>query len=55
MSIMYAGVERALKNMDAKRHLCIVEAIESGDDAAAAETVRDHMHTAAAVLVDGQK
>lgn len=54
MSIMYAGVERALKNMDAKRHLEIVEAIESGDEAAAAATVREHMCTAASVLVDGQ-
>lgn len=53
MSIMYAGVERALKNMDAKRHLEIVEAIESGDEVAAAATVRDHMCTAASVLVDG--
>lgn len=52
MSIMYAGVDRALKNMDAKRHLDIVDAIESGDPAAAAATVRDHMCTAAAVLVD---
>jgi DNA-binding GntR family transcriptional regulator len=53
MSIMYAGVDRALKNMDAKRHLDIVDAIESGDATAAAATVRDHMCTAAAVLVDG--
>ncbi|WP_458319084.1 GntR family transcriptional regulator [Mycolicibacterium brisbanense] len=52
MSIMYAGVERAMKNMDAKRHLDIVDAIESGDPAAAAAAVRDHMCTAAAVLVD---
>ncbi|OMB86748.1 GntR family transcriptional regulator [Mycolicibacterium conceptionense] len=53
MSIMFAGVDRALKNMDAKRHLEIVDAIESGDAAAAAATVRDHMCSAAAVLVDG--
>ncbi|CDO31675.1 GntR family transcriptional regulator [Mycolicibacterium porcinum] len=52
MSIMYAGVDRALKNMDAKRHLDIVDAIESGDAAAAAATVREHMSTAAAVLVE---
>lgn len=52
MSIMYAGVDRALKNMDAKRHLDIVDAIESGDAAAAAATVREHMCTAAAVLVE---
>ena len=53
MSIMYAGVERALKNMDAKRHLEIVDAIESGDGIAAAEVVREHMAGAASVLVDG--
>ncbi|CQD10181.1 GntR family transcriptional regulator [Mycolicibacterium conceptionense] len=53
MSIMFAGVDRALKNMDAKRHLEIVDAIESGDAAAAAATVRDHMCSAAAVLVEG--
>ncbi|GAB7066551.1 GntR family transcriptional regulator [Mycobacterium hodleri] len=53
MSIMYAGVERALKNMDAKRHLEIVDAIESGDGTAAADAVREHMAGAASVLVDG--
>jgi DNA-binding GntR family transcriptional regulator len=53
MSIMYAGVERALKNMDAARHLAIVDAIESGDGATAAATVREHMAGAAGVLVDG--
>ena len=34
MSIMFAGVDRAMKNMDAKRHYEIVDAIESGDGAA---------------------
>jgi DNA-binding GntR family transcriptional regulator len=53
MSIMFAGVDRALKNMDAKRHLVIVDAIESGDADKAAATVRDHMVGAATVLVDG--
>jgi DNA-binding GntR family transcriptional regulator len=53
MSIMFAGVDRALKNMDARRHLEIVEAIESGDAIQAAATVREHMSSAAAVLVDG--
>lgn len=53
MSIMYAGVDRALKNMDAKRHLEIVDAIESGDGVKAAEVVREHMAGAASVLVDG--
>ena len=53
MSIMFAGVDRALKNMDVKRHLDIVDAIESGDAGMAAATVREHMAGAAAVLVDG--
>ena len=38
MSIMYAGVDRALKNMDVKRHSDIVDAIESGDADKAAAT-----------------
>ena len=53
MSIMFAGVDRALKNMDAKRHYDIVDAIESGDTDKAAATVREHMAGAATVLVDG--
>jgi DNA-binding GntR family transcriptional regulator len=53
MSIMFAGVDRALKNMDAKRHHDIVDAIESGDADKAAATVRAHMAGAATVLVDG--
>ena len=53
MSIMYAGVDRALKNMDAKRHYEIVDAIESGNAQEAAATVRTHMAGAASVLVDG--
>ena len=51
MSIMFAGVDRALKNMDTKRHSDIVDAIESGDADKAAAAVRDHMAGAAAVLV----
>ena len=31
MSIMFAGVDRAIKNMNAKRHHDIVDAIESGE------------------------
>ncbi|MBO0681436.1 GntR family transcriptional regulator [Mycolicibacterium sp. S2-37] len=53
MSIMYAGVDRALKNMDARRHFEIVDAIESGDAEKAGATVVSHMAGAAAVLVDG--
>jgi DNA-binding GntR family transcriptional regulator len=52
MSIMFAGVDRALKNMDVRRHLEIVDAIESGDVVTAAAALRDHMSGAAAVLVD---
>src|ERR1700712_4041765 len=53
MSIMFAGVDRAIKNMDAKRHLEIVDAIESGDPEKAAATVRAHMASAAETLVAG--
>ena len=51
MSIMFAGVDRAIKNMDAKRHHDIVDAIESGDTDRAAAAVMDHMAGAATVLV----
>ncbi len=53
MSIMYAGVDRALKNMDVKRHSDMVDAIESGEGDTAAAAVRSHMAGAAAVLIDG--
>src|ERR1700712_446625 len=53
MSIMFAGVDRAIKKMDAKRHLEIVDAIESGDPEKAAATVRAHMASAAETLVAG--
>ena len=49
----FAGVDRAIKNMDAKRHLEIVDAIESGDAEKAAATVRAHMAGAAETLVAG--
>jgi DNA-binding GntR family transcriptional regulator len=51
MSIMFAGVDRAIKNMSAKRHLDIVDAIESGDGDKAAAAVVDHMAGAAETLV----
>ncbi len=51
MSIMFAGVDRAIKNMDAKRHMEIVDAIEAGDADLAAATVAGHMAGAAHVLV----
>lgn len=53
MSIMFAGVDRAIKNMDSKRHLVIVDAIESGDADKAAAAVAEHMSGAASVLVTG--
>lgn len=53
MSIMFAGVDRALKNMNSLRHLEIVDAIESGDAHRAAEAVREHMAGAASTLVSG--
>jgi DNA-binding FadR family transcriptional regulator len=51
MSIMFAGVDRAIKNMDARRHQEIVDAIESGDADAAAASVLNHMTGAASILV----
>ena len=53
MSIMYAGVDRAIKNMDVKRHSELVDAIETGDADTAETAVRDHMTAAANVLVEG--
>ena len=43
MSIMFSGVDRALKNMDVNRHMEIVNAIAVGDgDVAAAAVVGAH-------------
>ncbi|HEX9086702.1 MAG TPA: GntR family transcriptional regulator [Arthrobacter sp.] len=51
MSIMYAGVERAVSNMSVDRHYDIVAAIESGDASLARQTILEHMDGAAANLV----
>lgn len=51
MSIMFAGLERAVKNMSVKRHSDIVDAIETGDAGKVNETICCHMEEAAAVLV----
>ena len=51
MSIMYAGTDRAIGNMDVPRHDVIVDAIAGGNPAAAADAVREHMSWAAANLV----
>jgi DNA-binding GntR family transcriptional regulator len=53
MSIMYAGVDRAIKNMNVKRHSELVDAIETGDADTAETAIRDHMTAAANVLVEG--
>ncbi|HEY6811770.1 MAG TPA: GntR family transcriptional regulator [Propionibacteriaceae bacterium] len=47
MSIMFAGRERAIRNMNVARHKAIVDAIASGDPAAAAAAVHKHMGSAA--------
>ena len=51
MSIMVAGTERALRNMDVARHDTIVEAIMSGDADSASAAVQDHMAWAVSNLV----
>ena len=51
MSIMFAGLEKAVGNMDVGRHSAIVDAIETGDSDTAASTVRSHMAWAASNLV----
>ena len=53
MSIMFAGVDRALKNMDAKRHFGDRRRDRVRRRRQAAATVRDHMAGAANVLVEG--
>lgn len=51
MSIMFAGLEKGVKNMSVARHHDIVAAIETGDATLARNTIREHMDSAAAVLV----
>jgi DNA-binding GntR family transcriptional regulator len=51
MSIMFAGIERAVKNMSVDRHHDIVAAIETGNATLARATVLEHMDVAAANLV----
>ncbi|HKP08051.1 MAG TPA: GntR family transcriptional regulator, partial [Microbacterium sp.] len=50
MSIVAAGVERAVTNMDVARHLEIVDAIATGDPDAAERSVARHMEAAVSVL-----
>lgn len=51
MSIMFAGRDRAVGNMDVPRHDAVVQAIESGDPAGAETAVREHMAWAAGNLI----
>ena len=51
MSIMFAGLEKGVRNMSVDRHNDIVAAIETGDATLARNTIREHMDSAAAVLV----
>jgi DNA-binding GntR family transcriptional regulator len=51
MSIMYAGRDRAVGNMDVDRHDAIVAAIESGNPTTATAAVQEHMAWAANNLI----
>jgi DNA-binding GntR family transcriptional regulator len=51
MSIMFAGMEKGVKNMSVDRHHDIVAAIETGDASLARNTIREHMDSAADNLV----
>ncbi|MCU1517509.1 MAG: GntR family transcriptional regulator [Pseudarthrobacter sp.] len=51
MSIMFAGLEKGVRNMSVDRHHDIVAAIETGDASLARKTIRQHMDTAADNLV----
>jgi DNA-binding FadR family transcriptional regulator len=51
MSIMFAGLEKGVKNMSVDRHRDIIVAIETGDAALVRKTIREHMDTAAENLV----
>ncbi|MEV0081650.1 GntR family transcriptional regulator [Saccharopolyspora sp. NPDC050642] len=53
MCIMYRGLERALSNMSADRHLEIVTAIESGDPVKTQTVIQDHMVATAQALLFG--
>ncbi|MCU1512221.1 MAG: GntR family transcriptional regulator [Arthrobacter sp.] len=51
MSIMFAGLDKGVRNMGVDRHHDIVAAIETGDASLARTTIRDHMDQAADNLV----
>ena len=54
MSIMFAGTERAVGNMDVSRHDEIVDAIASGDSDRARLAVQDHLRWASTNLIGGR-
>jgi DNA-binding GntR family transcriptional regulator len=51
MSIMFAGLEKGVKNMSVDRHRDIIAAIETGNAAVVRKTILEHMDTAADNLV----
>src|SRR5919112_1700244 len=51
MSIMFAGLEKGVRNMSVDRHNDILAAIETGDASLVRKTILEHMDTAAATLV----
>jgi DNA-binding GntR family transcriptional regulator len=51
MCIMFAGLAKAVANMDVRRHAEIVDAIETGDAVQARETITAHMTSAAQLLI----
>jgi DNA-binding GntR family transcriptional regulator len=51
MSIMFAGLEKGVKNMSVSRHRDIVAAIETGDASLVRKTIREHMDQAVDNLV----
>ncbi|WP_235079658.1 GntR family transcriptional regulator [Amycolatopsis orientalis] len=53
MCIMYRGLERALSNMSAGRHLEIVTAIASGDPVKTQQVISEHMVATAQALLFG--
>ncbi|WP_055476211.1 GntR family transcriptional regulator [Gordonia sp. HS-NH1] len=51
MSIMYAGTDRAVGNMDVARHAVIIDAIAAGDPGGARDAVVAHLNWAADNLI----
>lgn len=51
LSIMHSGTDRAVRNMNADRHLELVAAIEAGDPEETARKIHEHMAAAVQVLI----